>query len=107
MSRARVRPLKKIVLHQQARRAEATTIPSEVVHARRCRGAMPPRSRRCRQIVSADDLVPREELCDLDRCGRRRVGAVDRVLADRFRSEEHTSELQSPMYLVCRLLLEK
>src|SRR5437762_7749162 len=25
----------------------------------------------------------------------------------RIRSEEHTSELQSPMYLVCRLLLEK
>src|SRR5437762_10459992 len=25
----------------------------------------------------------------------------------RLRSEEHTSELQSPMYLVCRLLLEK
>src|SRR5437762_9158704 len=35
------------------------------------------------------------------------------VLGPRFRtrlagrSEEHTSELQSPMYLVCRLLLEK
>src|SRR5437763_5665105 len=28
-------------------------------------------------------------------------------LADLARSEEHTSELQSPMYLVCRLLLEK
>src|SRR5436189_5107616 len=27
--------------------------------------------------------------------------------AAQFRSEEHTSELQSPMYLVCRLLLEK
>src|SRR5437764_2791541 len=27
--------------------------------------------------------------------------------ACRKRSEEHTSELQSPMYLVCRLLLEK
>src|SRR5437879_11566090 len=27
--------------------------------------------------------------------------------AKRARSEEHTSELQSPMYLVCRLLLEK
>src|SRR5437762_10533067 len=27
--------------------------------------------------------------------------------AGRVRSEEHTSELQSPMYLVCRLLLEK
>src|SRR5688500_19414716 len=29
------------------------------------------------------------------------------ALADRFRSEEHTSELQSPCNLVCRLLLEK
>src|SRR5437879_9549581 len=28
-------------------------------------------------------------------------------LIDIERSEEHTSELQSPMYLVCRLLLEK
>src|SRR5437763_5551831 len=27
--------------------------------------------------------------------------------APSHRSEEHTSELQSPMYLVCRLLLEK
>src|SRR5437879_6641624 len=26
---------------------------------------------------------------------------------EKCRSEEHTSELQSPMYLVCRLLLEK
>src|SRR5437763_8386474 len=33
----------------------------------------------------------------------RRGGAGWRYL----RSEEHTSELQSPMYLVCRLLLEK
>src|SRR5437764_6375674 len=29
------------------------------------------------------------------------------ALAAPVRSEEHTSELQSPMYLVCRLLLEK
>src|SRR5436189_4470110 len=28
-------------------------------------------------------------------------------LGGNIRSEEHTSELQSPMYLVCRLLLEK
>src|SRR5690348_17913186 len=28
-------------------------------------------------------------------------------LADALRSEEHTSELQSPVHLVCRLLLEK
>src|SRR3712207_6968733 len=31
----------------------------------------------------------------------------DLVLALRQRSEEHTSELQSRQYLVCRLLLEK
>src|SRR5437762_4864764 len=30
-----------------------------------------------------------------------------RLRAEKIRSEEHTSELQSPMYLVCRLLLEK
>src|SRR3712207_8553189 len=36
-----------------------------------------------------------------------RVGLVlDRVLRE-ARSEEHTSELQSRQYLVCRLLLEK
>src|ERR1017187_7844444 len=29
------------------------------------------------------------------------------VVISETRSEEHTSELQSPMYLVCRLLLEK
>src|SRR5437762_4175249 len=34
----------------------------------------------------------------------RLASLLDRDLA---RSEEHTSELQSPMYLVCRLLLEK
>src|SRR2546426_5636497 len=31
----------------------------------------------------------------------------DRIVAARIRSEEHTSELQSPCNLVCRLLLEK
>src|SRR3712207_8614917 len=33
--------------------------------------------------------------------------ALRRADADRRRSEEHTSELQSRQYLVCRLLLEK
>src|SRR3712207_7154984 len=36
----------------------------------------------------------------LPRCAARVVGRV-------LRSEEHTSELQSRQYLVCRLLLEK
>src|SRR5256885_3241078 len=37
-----------------------------------------------------------------------RVGRVIRAIAEAVgRSEEHTSELQSPCNLVCRLLLEK
>src|SRR5690348_17435950 len=30
-----------------------------------------------------------------------------KALLEKHRSEEHTSELQSPVHLVCRLLLEK
>src|SRR3712207_7068930 len=51
------------------------------------------------------------------RGGRAEAPAVDGAAADRHRgqgagtdeqrSEEHTSELQSRQYLVCRLLLEK
>src|SRR2546422_2381433 len=37
------------------------------------------------------------------RCGRRRY----LLLPSEGRSEEHTSELQSRLHLVCRLLLEK
>src|SRR5256885_17258089 len=40
----------------------------------------------------------------------RRAGVLDRFVVTVFssdRSEEHTSELQSPCNLVCRLLLEK
>src|SRR3712207_7825339 len=50
----------------------------------------------------------------LERAGRHRGGAARRVDAHgrprprrSGRSEEHTSELQSRQYLVCRLLLEK
>src|SRR5258708_28188590 len=35
------------------------------------------------------------------------VGALAGALQEDGRSEEHTSELQSPDHLVCRLLLEK
>src|SRR3712207_7422577 len=37
----------------------------------------------------------------------RPVGPAGRPALPRRRSEEHTSELQSRQYLVCRLLLEK
>src|SRR5690348_17528133 len=35
------------------------------------------------------------------------IATIRRVRLSRRRSEEHTSELQSPVHLVCRLLLEK
>src|SRR5437762_7820568 len=46
---------------------------------------------------------------------RRMYGVLERQFGNYYeeaarksgRSEEHTSELQSPMYLVCRLVLEK
>src|SRR5207248_9796449 len=48
------------------------------------------------------ELVQRDEGID----GQRAEQVGDRV-DDELRSEEHTSELQSPYDLVCRLLLEK
>src|SRR3712207_8349690 len=62
-------------------------------------------------------LVVGERGVDRDEIGERRLHAregpddllhlAQRDLADEVRSEEHTSELQSRQYLVCRLLLEK
>src|SRR5256885_9912543 len=45
---------------------------------------------------------PRVDVQRLDR--QRRLGVVEQWIG---RSEEHTSELQSPCNLVCRLLLEQ
>src|SRR5690348_17456767 len=39
-----------------------------------------------------------------DGAGHQKLSYIRRKV---FRSEEHTSELQSPVHLVCRLLLEK
>src|SRR3712207_8924538 len=66
-----------------------------------------------RSVIVAEIEDARRRPCDPDeviRAIRRAVseahdaGAWDVVL---LRSEEHTSELQSRQYLVCRLLLEK
>src|SRR5437764_5957273 len=51
----------------------------------------------------AEQREDRAELGQLDIIAQIDTGAGAGV----YRSEEHTSELQSPMYLVCRLLLEK
>src|SRR3712207_7777691 len=65
-----------------------------------------------RSVLGVDRQVRNRPRHVLDRgAGGRRVGLqrlealVDGVLVRR--SEEHTSELQSRQYLVCRLLLEK
>src|SRR3712207_8428551 len=56
-------------------------------------------------LVVADGTSCRHQI--RDGTGREALHAI-RVLADSVaRSEEHTSELQSRQYLVCRLLLEK
>src|SRR5437762_6115001 len=49
------------------------------------------------------EVIPRDIARDVNH--RRTLLPMGRRVL--LRSEEHTSELQSPMYLVCRLLLEK
>src|SRR5437762_4653001 len=67
---------------------------------------------RLRGVVGQDGEQPAatRERRDDEQVGgvARAVGVVVRYDGRALlRSEEHTSELQSPMYLVCRLLLEK
>src|SRR5690348_18051766 len=59
---------------------------------------------RRRQTRSARLRTPRTSHGSVQRCGGRGGGAC--FFTGR-RSEEHTSELQSPVQIVCRLLLEK
>src|SRR3989441_10994750 len=59
--------------------------------------------------LSLHDALPisdRQRRCTLHRPGGSRGGPAA-APSPRDRSEEHTSELQSLAYLVCRLLLEK
>src|SRR5256885_5222089 len=63
-------------------------------------------------VDGADERAAREDAGPERRCCSRRPGCAghdhSRVAAGGLgRSEEHTSELQSPCNLVCRLLLEK
>src|SRR5437762_1549152 len=60
-------------------------------------------------IVDAELLADPVPFADPVQCNPRTRGIGDVVMpgVGDVRSEEHTSELQSPMYLVCRLLLEK
>src|SRR3712207_8404281 len=60
--------------------------------------------------VAADHDVRGEEVLDQHGVGERLGAELAELVGERqhaHRSEEHTSELQSRQYLVCRLLLEK
>src|SRR3712207_8773965 len=82
------------------------------------------RSHPSRELFVHEDLVRLRPLRQVHALGGRLIGVHDEVLVeglgdergeggaelcdgDETRSEEHTSELQSRQYLVCRLLLEK
>ena len=54
--------------------------------------------------LSLEEISDRMEIEDLV---YEYAAVIDQKRFDDLRSEEHTSELQSPLYLVCRLLLEK
>src|SRR5258708_27341036 len=73
-----------------------TTLFRSVVHRRPKFRAAPENAERLRQLAEAGaiDLVVPFQLAGLGELAQPR-------------SEEHTSELQSPDHLVCRLLLEK
>src|SRR2546426_3743053 len=62
-----------------------------------------------RNMLDFDDLIARTATLFRERGDVADAVAArwDYLLVDEFRSEEHTSELQSPCNLVCRLLLEK
>src|SRR2546425_6078520 len=59
------------------------------------------------QAVAAGDDVTAVVRNPKNLSAKVRVVTADLAAADPARSEEHTSELQSLAYLVCRLLLEK
>src|SRR4051794_41191675 len=56
---------------------------------------------------SADNEEQRVVLATLQRSLEQDADRFTRMGRNILRSEEHTSELQSPVHLVCRLLLEK
>src|SRR3712207_7380268 len=62
---------------------------------------------RCGGLRPRAGLRPRPDRGDRPRPGAGQLTAVLRLDGVTVRSEEHTSELQSRQYLVCRLLLEK
>src|SRR3712207_8540532 len=65
------------------------------------------RPSRCWCIAEHNDATQRKPVVPLARFIERSQGTARGQSPESRRSEEHTSELQSRQYLVCRLLLEK
>src|SRR5438876_2016845 len=57
--------------------------------------------------LSLHDALPISRWKQRTSCSPAKAHSSASSTTDRCRSEEHTSELQSPVHLVCRLLLEK
>src|SRR5438552_12355091 len=57
-------------------------------------------------LFRSPDKVPARRLRTIELAGKLQIPFTTGILIG-IRSEEHTSELQSPDHLVCRLLLEK
>src|SRR3712207_8599767 len=58
-----------------------------------------------RGLMAMRERLPPARPDDVE--GQARVARLEVAVGEPRRSEEHTSELQSRQYLVCRLLLEK
>src|SRR5690348_18088177 len=62
---------------------------------------------RTTQVFVVRHRGPREQVKRASSCSPIEGGCGGVAILNTPRSEEHTSELQSPVHLVCRLLLEK
>src|SRR2546426_6293063 len=92
----------RVHVHERLDRDALDALPEEPAHP----VALPQQGapRESQQRAQAEVAV----LADVaEQIGDRRVGQGGALAQQPERSEEHTSELQSPCNLVCRLLLEK
>src|SRR2546422_4192214 len=68
----------------------------------RSRGATP-----LAEVVGYGSSADSFRITDIQQEGKGAIAAMSQACKQAGRSEEHTSELQSRLHLVCRLLLEK
>src|SRR3712207_7478805 len=84
----------------------STLFPYTTLFRSACSPASRPLSSHCRACLALVSVSWVENVLDTT-TNSVVSGSRSRVLSKTSRSEEHTSELQSRQYLVCRLLLEK